>query len=135
VKYLGHEICRGKIKPEEVKILAIKDYATPTTKTEVRVFIGLCNYYRKYIKMSAEFASPITNLTKGRARKGKLEWSEEANTAFEKLKKVLCARPVLMAPDFVSEFIIKTDASENGIGIVLSQKGTDGEEHPVPFLS
>ena len=135
VKYLGHVVGKGKMTPSELKIKAIIDFPTPETKTDIRAFIGICNYYRKYIPMFATIAAPLTSLTQGKSKKGKILWTADCEEAFVTLKEKLSRGPVLRAPDFTKEFLIQTDASDEGIGVVLSQVDQEGEEHPILYLS
>ncbi|GFT47666.1 retrovirus-related Pol polyprotein from transposon 297 [Trichonephila clavipes] len=79
-------------------------------------------------------ASPLTDALKGKIKKEKITWDEKCGKAFEELKAKLVTQPILFAPDFATEFILQTDASEVGAGVVLSQR-IEGEEHPIVFLS
>ncbi len=103
------------------------------TKTQVRAFLGLAGYYRCFIPNFSSLAAPLTDLT----RKGQPErviWSPETEEAFHQIKRALTEEPVLRAPDFGCPFLLQTDASEAGLGAVLSQV-QEGEEHPVLFIS
>ena len=105
-----------------------------TTKKQVRSFLGLAGYYRKFIKNFADIAAPLTNLTK-KAAPLKVTWTEECSKAFQRLKEHLCREPILKAPDFSKKFILQTDACDNGLGAVLSQKDEDGIDHPIVYIS
>lgn len=132
--YLGHVIGGGKIKPDEQKVKAVKDYPTPTTKKDVRAFLGLTGYYRKFIPHFATVAAPLTDLT----RKGhpeKIEWGAACEESFQKLKGALQESPVLKIAEPDRPFIVQIDASDRGLGAVLSQRDTAGLEHPVAFAS
>ncbi|GBM53207.1 Retrovirus-related Pol polyprotein from transposon 17.6 [Araneus ventricosus] len=118
-----------------MKSKAIRDFPAPTTKTEIRAFLGLAGYYRQYIPMFSIIAAPLTDLLKGRSKKGEVTWSTECRAAFEKLKTLLTSEPVLYAPDFTKKFVLQTDASEFGMGAVLSQIDDEKSEHPVLYLS
>ncbi|MDW0176561.1 MAG: RNase H-like domain-containing protein, partial [Nitrososphaeraceae archaeon] len=135
VKYLGHIIGQGTRTPTEIKVKAILDFPTPTNKTEIRAFLGLAGYYQRYIFMYSTIAAPLTDCLKGKDKKGKIIWTDECETAFQELKTKLSSYPILYAPDFNREFILQTDASDYGLGIVLSQIDEDGNEHPVLYLS
>uniref|UniRef100_A0A803JIM9 Gypsy retrotransposon integrase-like protein 1 n=1 Tax=Xenopus tropicalis TaxID=8364 RepID=A0A803JIM9_XENTR len=132
-KYLGFSIGRGLVKPQVTKVESIQNWPRPSTKKQVRTFLGLTSYYRRFIPDFATIASPLTDLTKAKAPVV-VRWSTEAEEAFVKLKEALCAHPVLVAPDFRKGFIVQTDASDVGLGAVLSQE-INGEEHPVYYLS
>ncbi|GFX31862.1 retrovirus-related Pol polyprotein from transposon 297 [Trichonephila clavipes] len=134
VLFLGHRIGSGSRSPSDLKIKAIADFPQPTTKTHVRSFLGLVGYYSHYIPNYSTIASPLTDALKGKIKKEKITWDERCGKAFEELKAKLVSQPILFAPDFVTDFILQTDASEVGAGVVLSQR-IEGEEHPIVFLS
>uniref|UniRef100_A0A1X7U211 RNA-directed DNA polymerase n=1 Tax=Amphimedon queenslandica TaxID=400682 RepID=A0A1X7U211_AMPQE len=133
VLYLGHKIGGGRVKPEESKVKAVKQYPVPKTKTEVRSFLGLVGYYRKFIPQFSSIAAPLSDLTKKNVKT--FVWTEECQASFQLLKKMLCGSPVLRTPDIRKEMILQTDASNRGLGAVLSQIGEDGEEHPIVYIS
>ena len=118
VKYLGHVISREGIQPDPEKISAIKEYPVPRSVKDVRAFLGLANYYRKFVKDFAKIAGPLHDLTK----KGlKFQWNEDCQSAFERLIQALTQAPILAYPDFAVEFTLATDASDEGLGYVLGQ--------------
>ncbi|KAG8187742.1 hypothetical protein JTE90_015612 [Oedothorax gibbosus] len=121
--------------PAEAKVHAVLEFPVPRTKTQVRQFLGLSGYYSRYIKGYATIVEPLTRALKGKNRKEKIEWTEECEKAVKVLKQKLTDRPVLYAPDFTKEFIVQTDASDIGIGVVLAQKGEKDLDHPVLYLS
>ncbi|GFS62208.1 retrovirus-related Pol polyprotein from transposon 297 [Trichonephila clavipes] len=121
VKYLGHLVGQGLRTPGELKVQVIKDFPIPTNKTQVRAFLGLSGYYRRYIPEFSVIAAPLTDLLKGRNRKSTVDWNTSCQNAFEELKTRLSKNPVLYSPDFTKPFIIQCDASNLGIGVVLSQ--------------
>ena len=106
----------------------------PKTKKDVRAFLGLTGYYRKFIPEYATLAAPLTELTKNE-QPNRLVWSSECAKAFEALKRHLCTSPVLKCPDFERPFVLQTDASDWGVGAVLSQVDDDDNEHPVAYFS
>jgi phospholipid-translocating ATPase len=113
----------------------VVDFPTPKNKTQIRQFLGMSGYYARYIRQYAITAEPLTRALKGKNKKENVEWTEECDTAFHELKRKLTEKPVLYAPDFSKEFIVQTDASEKGIGVVLAQKSKDNTDHPILYLS
>ncbi|KAG8183320.1 hypothetical protein JTE90_023969 [Oedothorax gibbosus] len=86
--------------------------------------------------MFSSIAAPLTDSLKGKARKGPITWTKECEEAFDKLKNCLCNYPVLYSPDYQKPFIVETDASDQGMGVVLSQLAdNETEEHPIIYLS
>ena len=132
--YLGHVVGNGMIQPEVSKVEAVQSFARLETKTQVRGFLGLTGYYRRFIPDYATVAAPLTDLTR-KSAPNIVQWSEACNNAFKELKDRLCRSPILSSPDFLRPFILQTDASDRGAGAVLSQIGEDGEEHPVGYYS
>ena len=133
VEYLGYAVGDGKILPNPKKIEAVLHYKQPVTKTEVKVFLGLCGYYRKFVPQYASISAPLPVLLK----KGKPEhvhWTAQCEEAFQILKHRLSESPVLKVPDFNKPFVVQTDASDVGIGAVLSQTDENGHE-PLPAAS
>ena len=133
VHYLGHVIGGGEIQPDPGKVAAVKDYPVPVTKKDVRAFLGLVGYYRRFIPQFASLAAPLTDLTR-KGKSQKVEWSAIHGTAFRGLKGLLVVMPTLRVTDPTQPYILQTDASDRGLGAVLSQ-GTEQEEHPVAFAS
>lgn len=134
VTYLGHVLGRGKVKPERVKVQAVRDYSRPTTKTQVQSFLGLSGYYRRFIPHYSTIATPLTNLTKKQSP-GHVLRTDQCEEAFTKLKEALCTSPVLRNPDYSQQFVVQTDASQYGIGAVLSREVDEGQDHPVTYQS
>jgi hypothetical protein len=93
------------------------EWPTPKTLIELRRFLGICSYYRNFVKGVSQLCAPLTDLTK----KGAFKWSEEAQFSFEKMKKVMSTCPVLSLPDFRQPFTLECDAFGEGIGAVLMQ--------------
>lgn len=134
VSYLGHKVGRGYRRPLEIKVAAISDYPRPVTKTDVRSFLGLTGYYQHYIRNFSEIASPLTDSLR-KNEPVKIVWNEQKDESFLKLKAALADKPILRAPVYDLPFILQCDASDRGMGAVLSQKSENGEEHPVVFVS
>ncbi|GJU19288.1 putative reverse transcriptase domain-containing protein [Tanacetum coccineum] len=107
------------IHVEPAKIESIKDWASPKTPTEIRQFLGLAGYYRRFIKGFSKIAKPMTKLTQ---KNVKFDWSEKAEAAFQLLKQKLCSAPILALPEGSENFVVYCDASHKGLGIVLMQK-------------
>ncbi|GFV75197.1 retrovirus-related Pol polyprotein from transposon 297 [Trichonephila clavipes] len=134
VKFLGHIVGQGFRTPSEIKVQAVLEFPTPRTKTQIRTFLGIAGYYQKYINLFSVIAAPLTDALKGRAKKGEIKWTTECENAFRELKGKLIDKPVLYAPNFEREFIVQTDASNAGMGAVLTQITEQGEEHPILYL-
>lgn len=129
--YLGHVITREGIKPNPDKIAAIQNFPIPKTTKEIKSFLGLLGYYRKFIPDFARITKPMTS----RLKKGvKITLTPEYIQCFEHCKTLLINDPILQYPDFSKEFILTTDASNVAIGAVLSQ-GTIGSDKPVAYAS
>ncbi|GFV75300.1 retrovirus-related Pol polyprotein from transposon 297 [Trichonephila clavipes] len=120
--------------PSEIKVQAVLEFPTPRRKTQIRAFLGLAGYYQKYINLFLVIAAPLTDALKGRAKKGEITWTTECENAFRELKGKLIDKPVLYAPNFEREFIVQTDASNAGMGAVLTQLTEQGEEHLILYL-
>ncbi|GJV57856.1 putative reverse transcriptase domain-containing protein [Tanacetum coccineum] len=119
VQFLGHVIdCRG-IHVDPAKIESIKDWASPKTPTEIRQFLGLAGYYRRFIEGFSKIAKSMTKLT----QKGvKFDWGDKQEAAFQLLKQKLCSAPILALPEGSEDFIAYCDASKKGLGAVLMQR-------------
>ncbi|GKC59610.1 putative reverse transcriptase domain-containing protein [Tanacetum coccineum] len=118
VKFLGHVIdCQG-IHVDPAKIESIKDWASPKTPTEIRQFLGLAGYYRRFIEGFSKIAKPMTKLTQ---KKVNFEWGDKQEAAFQTLKDKLCSAPILALPQEAENFIVYCDASHKGLGTVLMQ--------------
>ncbi|KAJ1142020.1 hypothetical protein NDU88_008348 [Pleurodeles waltl] len=134
VVYLGHLVGGGQVQPLQPKIQTILDWAAPKTQTQVRAFLGLTGYYRRFVKGYGSIVTALTELTSKKMPK-KVNWTVECQQAFDTLKQAMCTAPVLKAPDYSKQFIVQTDASEHGIGAVLSQTNDDGLDQHVAFIS
>ena len=134
VRYLGHVIGGGTVRPDPQKLEAVNNYPKPVSKKEVRAFLGLAGYYRRFVPHFATIAEPLTELTKGK-NPDQVKWNERCGEAFRKLKELLSTPPILKVAEPNKQYVLQTDASEQGLGAVLSQIGENGEEHPVAFAS
>ncbi|GBG65822.1 hypothetical protein CBR_g53793 [Chara braunii] len=123
VLYLGHVLDGDGIPPEDSKIASIRDWPTPKTLTELRSFLGLANYYRKFVRNFSTIAAPLRRLLKKEAI---WKWDQDCTSAFKKLKKALIEYPVLKVVDPSLPFVVTKDASQYGIGVVLQQDDGNG---------
>lgn len=134
IRYLGHIVGSGQHAPDPEKLAAIKGLQAPTTKRELRSVLGLCGYYREYVRNYAEMARPLTELTRKRGP-NKIPWPAEAERAFERLKAALCEATSLGTPDPSKPFWLHADASAFAAGVCLSQRNESGVEVPIAFAS
>ncbi|GJT67649.1 putative reverse transcriptase domain-containing protein [Tanacetum coccineum] len=119
VKFLGHVIDSEGIHVDPAKIESIKDWASPKTPTEIRQFLGLAGYYRRFIEGFLKIARPMMKLTQ---KSMKFDWGEKAEAAFQLLKQKLCSAPILALPEGSENFVVYCDASHKGLGAVLMQR-------------
>ncbi|KAI3358165.1 hypothetical protein L3Q82_003165 [Scortum barcoo] len=127
VLYLGQQVGQGQVCPVDAKITAIATFPVPTTRRELRRFLGMVGYYRRYCKNFSSVAAPLTALT---SPLKPFTWNDECQQTFECLKGLLSCNPVLSAPDFSMPFKLEVDASAVGAGAVLLQEDTQGIDHP-----
>ncbi|GJR94668.1 putative reverse transcriptase domain-containing protein [Tanacetum coccineum] len=119
VQFLGHVIDNRGILVDPAKIESIKDWASPKTPTEIRQFLGLAGYYRRFIEGFSKIAKSMTKLT----QKGiKFDWGEKEENAFQLIKQKLCSAPILALPEGSEDFVVYCDASHKGLGVVLMQR-------------
>lgn len=119
--FLGHVITSSGIKPDPKKVQAVQDWPVPRDVTELRSFLGLAGYYRRFIKDFSKIALPLTDLLSTKLQWTSTTWTSAQDQAFETLKTSLTTAPVVSAPDFSLPFLLKTDASDYAIGAVLVQ--------------
>jgi hypothetical protein len=131
VDFLGHRVGLGKVEPRRKTVQALLDFPKPMDQKQLRSYLGLAGYYRKFIPHFAQIAACLTNLLK----KGvKFQWTPETEAAFLDLKSRLASKPILRPPDFQIPFCLAVDASAVAIGANLFQV-IDGIEHPVCYYS
>jgi len=134
VEFLGYTIGRKGIKMSTTKVEAVLSWKIPNSLTEVQLFLGFANFYRRFIKDYSKVARPVTELTK-KETGTKWAWTEEAGKAFKELKTRFTTAPILAHFDATKPVIIETDASDFAIGAVLSQRDGENRLHPVAFHS
>ncbi|KAK7913158.1 hypothetical protein WMY93_013369 [Mugilogobius chulae] len=133
VSFLGMVVAQGQLKMDQDKVQAVKDWPTPSCRKDVQRFLGFANFYRKFIKNFSSIAAPLHVLT---SSKFQFSWSAQAEEAFQKLKNLFTSAPVLTLPQPSQQFVVEVDASDVGIGAVLSQRSVkDNMLHPCAFLS
>ena len=132
IGFLGVVIGPSGIEMEKEKVDGVLSWPEPRNTKDVRKFLGLVNYYRRFIKDFARVARPMNVLMR---KDVKWRWKREEQTAFDELKKAFTTRPVLAAPDLDKEFRVEADASNYATGGVLSIKCFDNFWRPVAFIS
>ena len=138
ITFLGYEVSANGMTPGNLNLKGIAEMAPPADYTEVRHFLRMTGFFRRFIKNYAHIAKQLNDILEGEASKLKSEAVTlplDALDAFERLKMCCMTAPVLAFADFEKEFQLETDASFEGLGAVLSQKQPDGKWHPVAFRS
>ena len=131
IHYLGHVVSRNGVETDPTKIKCIVQWPAPSNTKELKQFLGMCSYYRRFVRSFAKIAAPLHRLSeKGNA----WLWTDECQQAFDTLKHQLVSAPILSLPNFSHDFILDIDASGNGLGAVLSQ-AIDGNEQVVAYGS
>ena len=133
VPFLGYIVERGRLRPDPEKIRAVVEWPQPISRKELQRFLGFSNFYRHFIRGYSRVANPLTRLT---SISIPFVWSEEAEAAFQSLKSLFTSAPILAHPDVSRQFVVEVDASEVGVGAVLSQYSAEGHHlHPCAFFS
>ncbi|GJR96706.1 putative reverse transcriptase domain-containing protein [Tanacetum coccineum] len=120
LQFLGHVVNRDGIHVDPSKVESVKNWMTPESPTEIRSFLGLAGYYRRFIENFSKITKPLTLLTQ---KKKAYVWGDKHDEAFQILKEKLCNAPVLALPDGPDDFVVYCDASKQGFGCVLMQRG------------
>src|SRR6218665_1414812 len=131
--FLGHKFSNDRISPKEEAIERIVEMQRPTTKKQIRSFLGAVNYYREFIPDCGKIMQPLTELAKKRA-KAVVDWTPKLEKSFQELKGALAKAPILKLPNLEEDFTLRTDASDLAIGCVLLQE-ENGIMHPVSYIS
>ena len=132
VDFLGFTVSAAGLAPNVTKVEAIREFPTPQNLTELHRFLGMTSYYRRFISGFIDIASPLHCLTNKGIR---FDWDKNCQRAFEQLKEQLLSAPVLAFPDLNGDYILYCDASDVGLGAVLTQKDEKEEEKVVSFAS
>ncbi len=134
VSFLGYVVSQEGIQMEPRKVSAITNWPQPKTLKQVQRFLGFANFYRRFIHNFSTIAAPISVLTKGSPTR--IQWTAEALESSDRLKKLFSSAPILLHPDPELPFIVEVDASEVGVGAVLSQRSvSDNRVCPCSFFS
>lgn len=131
MEYLGHELSGEGVRPLERLVTAVRDFPRPTDATEVKRFVHIAGYYRRFVPGFGTMMAPLTKLLR---KDVNWEWCESQNAAFETVKQVLTTKPLLRYPNFQLPFRVVTDASHVGLGACLIQDGGDGWR-PIAYAS
>src|SRR6266498_4709234 len=132
IKFLGHTIGTNGLRTDPENIEKIINYPVPIDVTGVRKFMGLCNYYRKFIKDLSKLSKPLSQLLK---KDVKFSWGPKEQETFKKLKKLLTEASVLLFPNFNKSFVLYTDASLKGLGAVLEQEDENKNLRLVAYVN
>lgn len=132
VQYLGYVVGNGSLKVDPGKVKAITEFPIPKSVRQLRQFLGMTGWYRRFINY---YATQTFHLTELLSKKKSFKWTDEANRSFETLKMSLTTAPVLVHANFNKPFIVQCDASSVGVGAVLAQVDEEGNERPIAFMS
>ncbi len=133
VTFLGSVVSAEGISMDPDKVCAVIEWPVPDSRIALQRFLGFANFYRRFIRSFSQVAAPLTALTSIRSH---FTWSEVAQNAFDHLKSLFTSAPILITPDPTRQFIVKVDASDVGVGAILSQRSSrDDKVHPCAFFS
>ena len=138
ISYLEQIVSSKGIETDPKKVEAVKDWEVPKTVMDIRSFLGFTNYYRRFIKDYAKVTRPLNMLISGEnasKKKKPIEWNDECQKAFDKLKELCTSTPILVYADYKKQFQLHTDASELGLGGVLYQKDDEGVQRVIMYAS
>ena len=138
INYLVHQVSKQGVWPSDMNLRTIAECAPPQTYTEICAFLGLVGHYQQFIKGFTWIAQPLNKHLAGEGVSRKSEWvslSEDTLEAFQALKQACMSTPILVFTDYTKDFLLKTDISKEGLGVVLSQKQADRQYHPVIYGS
>ena len=131
--FLGYIISPGNLSMDPEKVKAVVEWPSPTNRRELQRFLGFANFYRRFIRGYSSIAAPLTALTSSRIT---FSWNPLAERAFETLKTRFSTAPILVHPDSTAQFIVEVDASNVGVGAILSQRSAkDNKVHPCAYFS
>ena len=131
VLFLGHTVSAAGLRPNPRLVECVSEWHKPTNRKEVQQFLGLCNYYRRFVPHFSEIAAPVTALT---SKNVTFIWSDESHTSFQRLKQALCSAPLLALPQDEGTFVLDADASDVAVGGVLHQV-QQGVENVIAYTS
>ena len=137
ITYLDHIVSAAGIETDPKMIEAVKTWTTPKTVTDVRNFLSFTNHYCRFIRGYAKVAKPLNTLVSGNntnRKKTMVDWMDECQVAFDKLKDLCTSTPVLAYADHKKPFQLQTDASNLGLGAVLYQKDDEGQQRVIALL-
>lgn len=134
LSYLGYVVDQNGLRTDPSKVIAIAEFPQPKTATEVKRFLGMCSWYRRFVPDFATKSAALTELIKSRKKRQSIQWNTEAEKSFKALKKALSTTPILDTPDFKKPFVVQCDASDVGLGAVLTQ-GEGDEEKVICYAS
>ena len=130
LKFLGHVISKHGVEVDAEKTKIVSEFPVPKKQKQVRSFMGMANYYRRFIHNFAKISTPLYALLK---KDTPFKWTEACQKSFDKLKAALLSAPILSYPDPVKHFVLTCDASDSAIGFYLSQVSTDNQEHVIAY--
>jgi hypothetical protein len=132
MEFLGHQVSSTGVRPLDLKLAAVRDWPAPKSASDVRSFLGLANYYRRFVRQFATVAAPLTDLLK---TKEPFDWGKAQQQSFDQLKQRLTQAPTLTSPAATGVYIVHTDASDFGVGATLEQANEGGNVSVIAYHS